>query len=61
MKMTTFKGRTVQEMKEYMLCVLDVANSVIEETPHIRVSGARDTRISTFAVAKMIIEADKIK
>lgn len=57
--MTTFRNRTINEMKEYMLCVLDTANAVIEETPHIKVSGVRDTRISTFAVAKMIVEADK--
>jgi hypothetical protein len=57
--MNTFNGRTIKEMKEYILCVLDTANTVIEETPHIKVSGMRDTRISTFAVAKMIIEADK--
>lgn len=59
MVMKTFNNRTLKEMKEYILCVLDTANTVIEETPHIKVSSIRDTRISTFAVAKMIIEADK--
>ena len=59
MIMRTFRDKTIKEMKEYMLCVLDTANEVIEETPHIKVSGVRDTRISIFAVAKMIVEADK--
>jgi hypothetical protein len=55
----TFRNRTLAEMKDYILCVLDTANTVIEETPHIKVGTVRDIRISTFAVAKMIIEADK--
>jgi len=55
----TFRDKTIKEMEEYMLCVLDTANTVIEKTLHIKVSGVRDTRISIFAVAKMIIEADK--
>jgi hypothetical protein len=46
-------------IKQYILDVLEVANSVVEESPHIEVQGMKDTRISIFAVAKLIMEADE--
>lgn len=57
--MMSLKTIKIKGMKDYILTVLDIANDVVETTPHIKVSNARDTRISIFAVAKLIIEADK--
>jgi len=47
------------EMTTYIISVLDIANDVLVETPHITAKGVKDTRIAILAICKLIIEADK--